>query len=130
MSGNIWVALLVNSINIVIRDFLYCYCCRCCPCTGTPCENQHFSYTCGNTVFSPTNQEGVGEKTEQEMKRSICAPVNTPSLSPQEDYTTDEEALAAHGVKGGAGGILDLLKASKQVAGLDSATLRYQPPIK
>lgn len=42
----------------------------------------------------------------------------------QEDYTTDEEALAAHGVKGGAGGILDLLKASKQVAGLDSATLR------
>lgn len=41
----------------------------------------------------------------------------------QEDYTTDEEALAAHGVKG-AGGILDLLKASKQVAGLDSATLR------
>ena len=27
-------------------------------------------------------------------------------------------------VKGGAGGILDLLKASKQVAGLDSA-LRY-----
>ncbi len=28
------------------------------------------------------------------------------------------------GVKGGAGGILDLLKASKQVAGLDSA-LRY-----
>ena len=42
----------------------------------------------------------------------------------QEDYTTDEEALAAHGVKGGAGGILDLLKASKQVAGLDSAALR------
>lgn len=42
----------------------------------------------------------------------------------QEDYTTDEEALAAHGVKGGAGGILDLLKASKQVAGLDSSTLR------
>ena len=39
----------------------------------------------------------------------------------KEDYTTDEEALAAHGVKGGAGGILDLLKASKQVAGLDSA---------
>lgn len=45
------------------------------------------------------------------------------SLWFQEDYTTDEEALAAHGVKGGAGGILDLLKASKQVAGLDSATL-------
>lgn len=44
----------------------------------------------------------------------------------QEDYTTDEEALAAHGVKGGAGGILDLLKASKQVAGLDSATLRLE----
>lgn len=43
---------------------------------------------------------------------------------PQEDYTTDEEALAAHGVKGGAGGILDLLKASKQVAGLDSSALR------
>lgn len=44
----------------------------------------------------------------------------------QEDYTTDEEALAAHGVKGGAGGILDLLKASKQVAGLDSSTLRLE----
>ncbi|MEQ2203282.1 PHD finger protein 8, partial [Xenoophorus captivus] len=43
----------------------------------------------------------------------------------EEDYTTDEEALAAHGVKGGAGGILDLLKASKQVAGLDSAALRF-----
>lgn len=43
----------------------------------------------------------------------------------QEDYTTDEETLAAHGVKGGAGGILDLLKASKQVAGLDSAALRF-----
>ncbi|CAG07441.1 unnamed protein product [Tetraodon nigroviridis] len=41
----------------------------------------------------------------------------------EEDYTTDEEALAAHGVKGGAGGILDLLKASKQVAGLDSAAI-------
>lgn len=46
-------------------------------------------------------------------------------MFPQEDYTTDEEALAAHGVKGGAGGILDLLKASKQVAGLDSAALRF-----
>ncbi len=32
--------------------------------------------------------------------------------------------LTVQGVKGGAGGILDLLKASKQVAGLDSA-LRY-----
>ena len=32
--------------------------------------------------------------------------------------------MTVHGVKGGAGGILDLLKASKQVAGLDSA-LRY-----
>lgn len=42
-------------------------------------------------------------------------------ISLQEDYTTDEEALAVHGVKGGAGGILDLLKASKQVAGLDPA---------
>uniref|UniRef100_A0A3B4BKY3 JmjC domain-containing protein n=1 Tax=Periophthalmus magnuspinnatus TaxID=409849 RepID=A0A3B4BKY3_9GOBI len=39
----------------------------------------------------------------------------------EEDYTTDEETLAAHGVKGGAGGILDLLKASKQVAGFDPA---------
>uniref|UniRef100_A0A7N6BPA6 PHD finger protein 8 n=1 Tax=Anabas testudineus TaxID=64144 RepID=A0A7N6BPA6_ANATE len=46
----------------------------------------------------------------------------------EEDYTTDEEALAAHGVKGGAGGILDLLKASKQVAGLDSAALRLEAP--
>uniref|UniRef100_A0A8C7XDX7 PHD finger protein 8 n=1 Tax=Oryzias sinensis TaxID=183150 RepID=A0A8C7XDX7_9TELE len=46
----------------------------------------------------------------------------------QEDYTTDEEALAAHGVQGGAGGILDLLKASKQVAGLDSATLSEEAP--
>lgn len=42
----------------------------------------------------------------------------------KEDYTTDEEMLTVQGVKGGAGGILDLLKASKQVAGLDSA-LRY-----
>lgn len=40
----------------------------------------------------------------------------------EEDYTTDEEeTMTVHGVKGGAGGILDLLKASKQVAGLDSA---------
>uniref|UniRef100_A0A8C6NMQ0 PHD finger protein 8 n=1 Tax=Nothobranchius furzeri TaxID=105023 RepID=A0A8C6NMQ0_NOTFU len=46
----------------------------------------------------------------------------------EEDYTTDEEALAAHGVKGGAGGILDLLKASKQVAGLDSAALSEEAP--
>ncbi|KAI4823709.1 hypothetical protein KUCAC02_012283, partial [Chaenocephalus aceratus] len=46
----------------------------------------------------------------------------------EEDYTTDEEALAAHGVKGGAGGILDLLKASKQVAGLDSSTLSEEAP--
>uniref|UniRef100_A0A3P9GYR0 PHD finger protein 8 n=1 Tax=Oryzias latipes TaxID=8090 RepID=A0A3P9GYR0_ORYLA len=46
----------------------------------------------------------------------------------EEDYTTDEEALAAHGVQGGAGGILDLLKASKQVAGLDSATLSEEAP--
>ncbi|KAK2897670.1 histone lysine demethylase PHF8 [Channa argus] len=46
----------------------------------------------------------------------------------EEDYTTDEEALAALGVKGGAGGILDLLKASKQVAGLDSATLSEEAP--
>uniref|UniRef100_A0A8C1XAY3 PHD finger protein 8 n=1 Tax=Cyprinus carpio TaxID=7962 RepID=A0A8C1XAY3_CYPCA len=37
------------------------------------------------------------------------------------------EMLAVQGVKGGAGGILDLLKASKQVAGLDSA-LRYSMP--
>uniref|UniRef100_A0A672KXS1 Histone lysine demethylase PHF8 n=1 Tax=Sinocyclocheilus grahami TaxID=75366 RepID=A0A672KXS1_SINGR len=34
----------------------------------------------------------------------------------EEDYTTDEEMLTVQGVKGGAGGILDLLKASKQVA--------------
>uniref|UniRef100_A0A672ILN6 Histone lysine demethylase PHF8 n=1 Tax=Salarias fasciatus TaxID=181472 RepID=A0A672ILN6_SALFA len=46
----------------------------------------------------------------------------------EEDYTTDEEALAAHGVKGGAGGILDLLKASKQVAGLDPASLSEEAP--
>uniref|UniRef100_M4A8Q4 PHD finger protein 8 n=1 Tax=Xiphophorus maculatus TaxID=8083 RepID=M4A8Q4_XIPMA len=46
----------------------------------------------------------------------------------EEDYTTDEETLAAHGVKGGAGGILDLLKASKQVAGLDSAALSEEAP--
>uniref|UniRef100_A0A3Q1H5G7 Histone lysine demethylase PHF8 n=1 Tax=Acanthochromis polyacanthus TaxID=80966 RepID=A0A3Q1H5G7_9TELE len=46
----------------------------------------------------------------------------------EEDYTTDEEALAAHGVKGGAGGILDLLKASKQVAGLDSSALSEEAP--
>uniref|UniRef100_A0A674MYJ9 PHD finger protein 8 n=1 Tax=Takifugu rubripes TaxID=31033 RepID=A0A674MYJ9_TAKRU len=46
----------------------------------------------------------------------------------EEDYTTDEEALAAHGVKGGAGGILDLLKASKQVAGLDSGAVGEEAP--
>lgn len=64
-------------------------------------------------------------------KKKICShttasTVTTAQLSMwfQEDYTTDEEALAAHGVKGGAGGILDLLKASKQVAGLDSAAIR------
>uniref|UniRef100_A0A8C4NW61 PHD finger protein 8 n=1 Tax=Dicentrarchus labrax TaxID=13489 RepID=A0A8C4NW61_DICLA len=38
------------------------------------------------------------------------------------------QQFAAHGVKGGAGGILDLLKASKQVAGLDSATLSEEAP--
>lgn len=43
----------------------------------------------------------------------------------QEDYTTDEEMLTVQGLKAGAGGILDLLKASKQVAGLDPA-LRYR----
>uniref|UniRef100_A0A8C6KY57 PHD finger protein 8 n=1 Tax=Nothobranchius furzeri TaxID=105023 RepID=A0A8C6KY57_NOTFU len=36
--------------------------------------------------------------------------------------------ISAHGVKGGAGGILDLLKASKQVAGLDSAALSEEAP--
>ncbi|XP_028850404.1 LOW QUALITY PROTEIN: histone lysine demethylase PHF8 [Denticeps clupeoides] len=45
----------------------------------------------------------------------------------EEDYTTDEETITVQGVKGGAGGILDLLKASKQVAGLDSA-LREEAP--
>ncbi|XP_067096837.1 histone lysine demethylase PHF8 [Osmerus mordax] len=45
----------------------------------------------------------------------------------EEDYTTDEETLTVHGVKGGAGGILDLLKASKQVAGLDSALSEEAP---
>lgn len=49
--------------------------------------------------------------------------INNSMFSHQEDYTTDEEALAAHGVKSGAGGILDLLKASKQVAGLDSSAI-------
>ncbi|KAM9785474.1 histone lysine demethylase PHF8 [Neosynchiropus ocellatus] len=46
----------------------------------------------------------------------------------EEDYTTDEEALAAHGLKGGAGGILDLLKASKQVGGLDPSALGEEAP--
>ncbi|XP_030625272.1 histone lysine demethylase PHF8 [Chanos chanos] len=45
----------------------------------------------------------------------------------EEDYTTDEETLTMQGVKGGAGGILDLLKASKQVAGLDSALSEEAP---
>ncbi|XP_076874672.1 histone lysine demethylase PHF8 isoform X2 [Brachyhypopomus gauderio] len=45
----------------------------------------------------------------------------------EEDYTTDEEMLAVQGVKGGAGGILDLLKASKQVAGLDPALSEEAP---
>uniref|UniRef100_A0A9J7YJF3 PHD finger protein 8 n=1 Tax=Cyprinus carpio carpio TaxID=630221 RepID=A0A9J7YJF3_CYPCA len=45
----------------------------------------------------------------------------------EEDYTTDEEMLTVQGVKGGAGGILDLLKASKQVAGLDSALSEEAP---
>uniref|UniRef100_A0A8C1EZT6 PHD finger protein 8 n=1 Tax=Cyprinus carpio carpio TaxID=630221 RepID=A0A8C1EZT6_CYPCA len=39
----------------------------------------------------------------------------------------DEEMLTVQGVKGGAGGILDLLKASKQVAGLDSALSEEAP---
>lgn len=90
-------------------------------------ENQH-SYMCGDTPPPhPPSLNTFLFETKQEMIRSICTPLNSPCLSLQEDYTTDEEALAAHGVKGGAGGILDLLKASKQVAGLDSATLRYQP---
>ncbi|XP_066566238.1 histone lysine demethylase PHF8 isoform X2 [Amia ocellicauda] len=50
----------------------------------------------------------------------------------EEDYTTDEEALTLAEVKaggpGGAGGILDLLKASKQVAGLDCAALSEDAP--
>ncbi|KAJ8257446.1 hypothetical protein GJAV_G00185680 [Gymnothorax javanicus] len=45
----------------------------------------------------------------------------------EEDYSTDEESLTVQGVKGGAGGILDLLKASKQVAGLDSALSEDAP---
>uniref|UniRef100_A0A4W4F3T0 Uncharacterized protein n=1 Tax=Electrophorus electricus TaxID=8005 RepID=A0A4W4F3T0_ELEEL len=45
----------------------------------------------------------------------------------EEDYTTDEEMLTVQGVKGGAGGILDLLKASKQVAGLDPALSEEAP---
>ncbi|XP_051961871.1 histone lysine demethylase PHF8 [Xyrauchen texanus] len=45
----------------------------------------------------------------------------------EEDYTTDEEMLTVQGVKGGSGGILDLLKASKQVAGLDSALSEEAP---
>uniref|UniRef100_A0A8C7Q9I0 Uncharacterized protein n=1 Tax=Oncorhynchus mykiss TaxID=8022 RepID=A0A8C7Q9I0_ONCMY len=46
----------------------------------------------------------------------------------EEDYTTDEEeTMTVHGVKGGAGGILDLLKASKQVAGLDCALSEEAP---
>lgn len=85
-------------------------------------ENQH-SYMCGNT---PQFLNASQLETKQQMSCSIWALLNTQCLLLQEDYTTDEEALAAHGVKGGAGGILDLLKASKQVAGLDSATLRYQ----
>uniref|UniRef100_A0A3Q0T7P7 Histone lysine demethylase PHF8 n=1 Tax=Amphilophus citrinellus TaxID=61819 RepID=A0A3Q0T7P7_AMPCI len=58
---------------------------------------------------------------------STCSVINYSMFSHQEDYTTDEEALAAHGVKGGAGGILDLLKASKQVAGLDSTEAPASP---
>ncbi|XP_064154994.1 histone lysine demethylase PHF8 [Anguilla rostrata] len=45
----------------------------------------------------------------------------------EEDYSTDEDSLTVQGVKGGAGGILDLLKASKQVAGLDSALSEDAP---
>uniref|UniRef100_A0A8C9SIF8 PHD finger protein 8 n=1 Tax=Scleropages formosus TaxID=113540 RepID=A0A8C9SIF8_SCLFO len=45
----------------------------------------------------------------------------------EEDYTTDEDSLTVSGMKGGAGGILDLLKASKQVAGLDSGLSEEAP---
>lgn len=45
----------------------------------------------------------------------------------EEDYTTDEEMLTVQGLKAGAGGILDLLKASKQVAGLDPAVSEEAP---
>ncbi|XP_018581504.2 histone lysine demethylase PHF8-like [Scleropages formosus] len=45
----------------------------------------------------------------------------------EEDYTTDEDSVTLQGVKGGAGGILDLLKASKQVAGLDPALSEEAP---
>lgn len=52
----------------------------------------------------------------------VCPRITTISCAVvQEDYSTDEDSLTVPGVKGGAGGILDLLKASKQVAGLDSA---------
>ncbi|XP_041130271.1 histone lysine demethylase PHF8 isoform X2 [Polyodon spathula] len=47
----------------------------------------------------------------------------------EEDYTTDEDPpTLLDGKQGGAGGILDLLKASKQVGGLDSAALSEDAP--
>ncbi|XP_007667876.2 histone lysine demethylase PHF8 isoform X1 [Ornithorhynchus anatinus] len=49
----------------------------------------------------------------------------------EEDYTTDEEMVEGAkdklGVSSGAGGILDLLKASRQVGGPDYATLNEAP---
>uniref|UniRef100_A0AAZ3RU72 Histone lysine demethylase PHF8 n=1 Tax=Oncorhynchus tshawytscha TaxID=74940 RepID=A0AAZ3RU72_ONCTS len=83
--------------------------------------------------------------TKHTLKKFQCLPRKLPRAKPcsdphrirepgevdfdiEEDYTTDEEeTMTVHGVKGGAGGILDLLKASKQVAGLDSALSEEAP---
>ncbi|MBN3301491.1 PHF8 demethylase, partial [Amia calva] len=79
----------------------------------------------------------VGSSQCVSVSPSVCLSVSV-SVSQcdvcvfQEDYTTDEEALTLAEVKaggpGGAGGILDLLKASKQVAGLDCAALSEDAP--
>uniref|UniRef100_A0A8C1GQQ2 PHD finger protein 8 n=1 Tax=Cyprinus carpio TaxID=7962 RepID=A0A8C1GQQ2_CYPCA len=94
----------------------------------------HGAKALNNAFRSWTRKESLAEH-EHEIPETIKTQQLVKDLAKEirlvevrvEDYTTDEEMLAVQGVKGGAGGILDLLKASKQVAGLDSA-LRYSMP--
>uniref|UniRef100_A0A8C1GK32 PHD finger protein 8 n=1 Tax=Cyprinus carpio TaxID=7962 RepID=A0A8C1GK32_CYPCA len=94
----------------------------------------HGAKALNNAFRSWTRKESLAEH-EHEIPETIKTQQLVKDLAKEirlvevrvEDYTTDEEMLTVQGVKGGAGGILDLLKASKQVAGLDSALSEEAP---